>query len=77
MEEHIFDENNGPHNTLAEDGMYYPDLTRPKGRNYPIGKYRRMRKKVACGTSLSYFCEVTYVGRIKRASARNRGAGKD
>jgi hypothetical protein len=42
MEKHIMREN-GISYTLGADGLYYPDLTLPKGTDYPIGRYGRMR----------------------------------
>lgn len=39
MKKHIYDENNGLHYTLAEDGMYYPDLALPEDANVWVGKY--------------------------------------
>lgn len=42
MGKHIMG-NNGISYTLGADGLYYPDLTLPKGTDYPIGRYGRMR----------------------------------
>lgn len=42
MEKHIMGEN-GISYTLGADGLYYPDLTLPKGTEYTIGRYGRMR----------------------------------
>ena len=38
MEKHIYDEKNGLHYTLAEDGMHYPDLALPEGEDIWMGK---------------------------------------
>lgn len=45
MEKHIYDEKNGLHYTLGEDGMYYPDIVLEEQEDYPIGKYGRMRER--------------------------------
>lgn len=55
MKKHIIGEN-GISYTLGEDGLYYPDLKLPKGTDYPIGKYGRMRWKY-----LQEFGEVEYL----------------
>lgn len=44
MEKHIYDEKNGLHYILAEDGMYYPDLALPVEEDVWIGKYGLLRK---------------------------------
>ena len=44
MEKHIYDEKNGLHYTLAEDGMYYPDLELPEEEYVWVGKYGLLRK---------------------------------
>lgn len=44
MKKHIVGEN-GISYTLGEDGVYYPDLKLPEEKDYPIGKYGRMRWK--------------------------------
>lgn len=43
MERHIYNEVNGLHYTLGEDGMYYPNLVL-KEQVGTYGKYGRMRK---------------------------------
>ena len=45
MEKHIYDEKNGLHYTLGEDGMYYPDIVLEEQEDYQIGKYGRMRER--------------------------------
>ncbi len=47
MKTHIYDERNGLHYTLGEDGYYYPDLALPQieDDDYIIGKYGRMRER--------------------------------
>lgn len=45
MKEHIYDEKNGLHYTLADDGMYYPDLELPKEDTTWVGKYGLMRER--------------------------------
>lgn len=42
MQKHIVGEN-GINYTLGKDGMYYPDLRLPHGKDYEIGRYGRMR----------------------------------
>lgn len=44
MEKHIYDEKNGLHYTLSEDGMYYPDLALPEEENVWVGKYGLLRE---------------------------------
>ena len=44
MEKHIFDEKNGLHYTLAEDGMYYTDLALPEEEDVWVGKYGLLRE---------------------------------
>ena len=44
MEKHIYDEKNGLHYTLAEDGMYYPDLELPEQEDMWVGKYGLLRE---------------------------------
>lgn len=44
MKKHIVGEN-GISYTLAEDGIYYPNLQLPKDTDYVIGKYGRMREE--------------------------------
>lgn len=41
MEKHIYDETNGLHYTLGEDGYYYSDLVLPE-QKYEIGRFARM-----------------------------------
>ena len=45
MEKHIYDEKNGLHYTLGEDGMFYPDIVLEEQEDYQIGKYGRMRER--------------------------------
>lgn len=45
MKKHIYDEKNGLHYTLADDGMYYPNLELPKEDNSWVGKYGLMRER--------------------------------
>ena len=42
MEKHIIGDN-GISYTLGADGLYYSELILPKGTDYPIGRYERMR----------------------------------
>jgi len=44
MVKHIYDEKNGLHYTLAEDGMYYTDLALPEEEDVWIGKYGLLRE---------------------------------
>ncbi|WP_409966911.1 TnpV protein [Bengtsoniella intestinalis] len=45
MKDKYYNEVNGLHYTLAEDGMYYPDLELPPQDPRPLGKYGLMRKR--------------------------------
>ncbi len=44
LEKEIYDESNGLWHTLAEDGMYYPNLALPEQDNTWVGKYGLLRK---------------------------------
>lgn len=55
MKKHIVGEN-GISYTLGEDGLYYPDLVLLEGKDYPIGKYGRMRRRY-----LQEYREVEYL----------------
>ncbi len=45
LEKEIFDKSNGLWYTLADDGMYYPNLELPKEENVWIGKYGLLRER--------------------------------
>ncbi|MDD4371132.1 MAG: TnpV protein [Anaerostipes sp.] len=62
MEKHITGEN-GISYTLGADGLYYPDLTLPKGTNYPIGKYGRMRGDYLKEHRHSMYLELVFAGK--------------
>lgn len=44
MEKHIYDVKSGLNYTLADDGMYYPDLVLPQEENAWVGKYGLLRE---------------------------------
>lgn len=44
LEKEIFDENNGLWYTLAEDGMYYPNIELPVEEDVWVGKYGLLRE---------------------------------
>ena len=62
MEKHIVGEN-GISYTLGEDGLYYPDLTLPKGTNYQIGRYGRMRAEYIKEYKHSLYLELVFAGK--------------
>lgn len=62
MKEHIVEEN-GISYTLGTDGLYYPDLAIPKGTNYPIGKYGRMRADYLNEHRHSMYMELVFAGK--------------
>lgn len=45
MGKHIYDEKNGLHYTIGDDGMYYPNIVLEEQEDYQIGKYGRMRER--------------------------------
>ena len=61
MEKHIMGEN-GISYTLGADGLYYPDLTLPKGTDYPIGRYGRMRADYLREHYHSMYMELVFTG---------------
>ena len=62
MEKHIMGEN-GISYTLGADGLYYPDLTLPKGTDYPIGRYGRMRAGYLKEHRHSMYLELVFSGK--------------
>ena len=62
MEKHIMGEN-GISYTLGVDGLYYPDLTLPKGTDYSIGRYGRMRADYLKEHCHSMYLELVFVGK--------------
>ena len=62
MEKHIMGDN-GISYTLGADGLYYPDLTLPKGTDYPIGKYGRMRADYLKEHCHSMYLELVFAGK--------------
>ena len=62
MKKHIVGEN-GISYTLGADGLYYPDLMLPKGTNYPIGKYGRMRADYLKEYHHSMYLELVFAGK--------------
>lgn len=65
MEKHIYDEKNGLHYTLDEDGYYYPDLALPQAKNdYIIGKYGRMRKRYLKNHKKSLYTNLLTSGKL-------------
>lgn len=62
MEKHIMGDN-GISYTLGADGLYYPDLTLPKGTDYPIGRYGRMRADYLKEHYHSMYLELVFAGK--------------
>lgn len=62
MEKHIMGENAISY-MLGADGLYYPDLMLPKGTNYPIGKYGRMREDYLKEHRHSMYMELVFAGK--------------
>lgn len=63
MQKNIIGEN-GISYTLAEDGMYYPDLRLPEKTNYEIGKYGRMRCEYLQSYHRIEYLELLFSGRL-------------
>lgn len=66
MKEHIYDEKNGLHYTLAEDGMYYPDLELPKEDNTWVGKYGLMRERFLQEHKNNLYMGLYLSGKLKK-----------
>lgn len=62
METHIMGENVINY-TLGTDDLYYPDLTLPKGTDYPIGRYGRMRADYLKEHHHSMYLELVFAGK--------------
>ena len=62
MKKHIVGEN-GISYTLGKDGMYYPNLKLPKGTEYKIGKYGRMRAAYLKEYNHSLYLELVFAGK--------------
>lgn len=62
MEKHIVGEN-GISYTLGADGLYYPDLTLPKGTDYQIGRYGRIRAEYIKEHRHSMYLELVFDGK--------------
>ncbi|HKM22184.1 MAG TPA: TnpV protein [Lachnospiraceae bacterium] len=62
MEKHIVGEN-GISYTLGADGLYYPDLVLPKGTDYRIGRYGRMRADYIKKHHHSMYLELLFTGK--------------
>ncbi len=60
MEKHIM---GGISYTLGTDGLYYPDLTLPKGTDYQIGKYGKMRADYLKKRRKSMYQELVFAGK--------------
>lgn len=54
---------NGISYTLGADGLYYPDLTLPKGIDYPIGRYGRMKANYLKEYHHSMYMELVFAGK--------------
>ncbi len=66
MDKHIYVEKNGLHYTLAEDGMYYPDLALPEEENMWIGKYGLLREKYLREHRKSFYMLLHQSGKLNR-----------
>ena len=62
MKKHIIGEN-GISYTLGEDGLYYPDLILPKGTDYQIGRYGRMRAEYLKKHHHAMYLELLFAGK--------------
>lgn len=54
---------NGISYTLAADGLYYPDFMLPKGTNYQMGRYGRMRAEYIKEHHHSIYLELLFAGK--------------
>jgi hypothetical protein len=63
MEKHIYDENNGLHYTLGEDGLYYPDLALPQEK-YEIGRFGKAHAEYLERNKKTVYSELLLFGRL-------------
>lgn len=63
MEKYKFDENNGLHYKLGQDGYYYPDLTLPEEK-YDIGRFGRMHADYLKRNKNSVYNQFLVSGRL-------------
>lgn len=63
MEKHIMGEN-GISYTLGENGLYYPYLYLPEETEYPIGKYRMLRKIYLKEHRKGLYLELVLAGKL-------------
>ena len=66
MEKHIYDEKNGLHYTLAEDGMYYPDLALPEDEDVWVGKYGLLRETYLKEHKNSLYMSLYLSGKLNK-----------
>ena len=57
---------NGITYNLGNDGIYYPDLEIPKGTNYNIGKFGRMRAKFLKENRHSEYMKLMLSGELNQ-----------
>ena len=66
MEKHIYDEKNGLHYTLADDGMYYPDLALPEEESVWVGKYGLLRETFLSEHKRSLYKSLYLSGKLNQ-----------
>jgi len=57
---------NGLFYTLANDGMYYPNISIPKGADYDIGRFGRMRGRYLRENKNSYYTALLISGNLNQ-----------
>lgn len=62
MKKHFLGEN-GISYTLGTNSLYYPDLTLPKGTDYQIGRYGRMRADYIKEYHHAMYLELLFAGK--------------
>lgn len=63
MEKHIYDERNGLHYTLNEDGYYYPDLALPE-KKYEISRFGRKHLAYLQNHKKTVYTELLTSGKL-------------
>ena len=57
---------NGLIYTLANDGMYYPNISMPKGTDYDIGRFGRIRGRYLKENKNNYYTALLISGELNQ-----------
>ena len=57
---------NGFTYSLADDGMYYPNITLPEEMNFDIGRFGRMRGRYLKENKVNYFNTLLISGKLNQ-----------